>query len=125
MADSPCHLCADKCRGHSLGSPEEWAPEPGSAAALEIEIYNAWEAACEAHNRFVGCDTSSIFGAGYRAALKNHAAIPTLLEAAIAVSKAAVKRAAWGRDNVPAMREEQRALADLRAAITLATGKDA
>lgn len=53
------------------------------------------------------------------------AASPTLLEAAIAVSKAAVKRAAWGRDNVPAMREEQRALADLRAAITLATGKDA
>jgi len=27
-----CDLCAGKCRGHSLGRPEEWQPEPGSRA---------------------------------------------------------------------------------------------
>jgi len=30
---SNCFLCAGKCRGHSLGHPEQWVPEPGSQAA--------------------------------------------------------------------------------------------
>jgi hypothetical protein len=29
-----CDLCVGKCRGHSLGHPEQWEPEPGSRAAL-------------------------------------------------------------------------------------------
>lgn len=33
-ADEPatCILCKGACRGHSLGHPEEWEPEKGSAA---------------------------------------------------------------------------------------------
>lgn len=31
--DAACILCAGECRGHSLGHPEEWVPEPGSLAA--------------------------------------------------------------------------------------------
>jgi hypothetical protein len=29
-----CDLCVGECRGHSLGHPEEWEPEPGSKAAV-------------------------------------------------------------------------------------------
>lgn len=34
VVDQPCDLCAGECRGHSLGHPAEWEPEPGSRAAL-------------------------------------------------------------------------------------------
>lgn len=36
--DAPCHLCAGECRGHSLGHPEEWEPEPGSRAAQDALV---------------------------------------------------------------------------------------
>lgn len=53
------------------------------------------------------------------------AAAPELLEALEAVCSAAAKRAAWGRDNVPAMRDEQSALSSARAVIAKATGAGA
>jgi hypothetical protein len=31
--EGSCFLCAGKCRGHSLGDPKAWEPEPGSEAA--------------------------------------------------------------------------------------------
>lgn len=33
MTEVSCVLCVGECRGHSLGRPEEWEPEPGSLAA--------------------------------------------------------------------------------------------
>lgn len=116
MADTPCHLCAGKCRGHSLGNPGAWEPEPGSAAALEVEIYDAWETACRANNHFANHDTSSIFGAGYCAALKAYTAIPTLLEAL---------REFVGAVDAGTTFADQSVVEAARAAITLATGKDA
>lgn len=35
FAPGRCELCVNECRGHRLGHPEEWIPEPGSRAALE------------------------------------------------------------------------------------------
>jgi hypothetical protein len=35
MQAGECDLCAGKCRGHSLGRPEQWEPEVGSRAAMQ------------------------------------------------------------------------------------------
>lgn len=40
---SDCELCVGKCRGHRLGHPEDWEPEPGSRAARSQVIAEAKE----------------------------------------------------------------------------------
>lgn len=91
----------------------------------------AWEMLCERLGRDPQTSEESdtcTLRAAWKAMMAfsaQEAASPTLLEAAVAVSNAAAKRACWGRNHVGAMREEQNALEALRVAITLATGKDA
>lgn len=46
-----CDLCADLCRGHSLGHPEQWEPEAGSRAWSPPEVKRLEAGSAEAGGR--------------------------------------------------------------------------
>lgn len=55
--DSPCILCAGKCRGHGLADPVSWEPEVGSVAeAVASQVRESREGMRSAILRDLGAD---------------------------------------------------------------------